>query len=129
MVMVRNQLFERAAQPLARRLDLVEKAVFEYDVEHRLSGGARERVAAIGRSVGADDHAPRRLFGGETGAHGETAADALGARHDVGGDAEMLIGIQMDGACDTAQDLVDRKSTSLNTSHKCAYRKPSSALK
>src|SRR3546814_7191691 len=65
MVMVRNQLFERAAQPLARRLDLVEKAVFEYDVEHRLSGGARERVAAIGRSVGADDHAPRRLFGGE----------------------------------------------------------------
>src|SRR3546814_12876050 len=49
MVMVRNQLFERAAQPLARRLDLVEKAVFEYDVEHRLSGGARERVAALGR--------------------------------------------------------------------------------
>src|SRR3546814_9655692 len=117
MVMVRNQLFERAAQPLARRLDLVEKAVFEYDVEHRLSGGARERVAAIGRSVGADDHAPRRLFGGETGAHGETAADALGARHDVGGDAEMLIGIQMAGASDTALDLVeyqhqvDRKST------------------
>src|SRR3546814_14925177 len=84
MVMVRNQLFERAAQPLARRLDLVEKAVFEYDVEHRLSGGARERVAAIGRSVGADDHAPRRLFGGETGAHGEPAAEALGAPHGGG---------------------------------------------
>src|SRR3546814_3910670 len=31
MVMVRNQLFERAAQPLAGRLDLVEKAFFEQD--------------------------------------------------------------------------------------------------
>src|SRR3546814_15889972 len=62
MVMVRNQLFERAAQPLAGRLDLVEKAFFEHDVAHPLSSGARERVAALGRYISADDPPRRRLF-------------------------------------------------------------------
>src|SRR3546814_16263057 len=55
----------------------------------------------------ADDHPARRLFGRETRAHRETAADALGARHDVGYDAEMLIGIKMAGARDAALDLVE----------------------
>src|SRR3546814_15852654 len=87
MVMVRNQLFERAAQQLAGRLDLVEKAFFEHDVEHRLSRGARERVADIGRSMRADDHPARRLSGRETRAERKRVGwgTSESVRVDIGG--------------------------------------------
>src|SRR3546814_7454758 len=95
------------AKALAGRLDRREEAFLQHDVEHRLSRGAGERVAAIGRTMGADHHAARRLFGREARAHREAAADTLGARHDVGGHAEMFIGVKMAGARDAALDLVE----------------------
>ena len=77
------------------------------DVEHRLAGGHGERIAAIGRAVGADHHAGRRFLGGEAGAHREAAANALGGGEDVGLDAVMLVGVELAGAGDSALDLVE----------------------
>src|SRR3546814_10331695 len=53
-------------------------------VEHRLPRRHRQRIAAIGRAVGAEHHAARRLFGREARAQRKAAADAFRARHDVG---------------------------------------------
>ena len=78
MVVVGDHLLERAAQPLALLPDVGEEFVVGDDVEHRLARGHGQRVAAIGRAVGADDHARRRFLGREAGAHREAAADALG---------------------------------------------------
>ena len=80
MVVIGDHLLERRAQPLAHPADVGEEFVIGDDVEHRLAGGHGERVAAIGRAVGADHHARRRLLGGEAGAEREAAADALGRR-------------------------------------------------
>src|SRR3546814_7441345 len=75
MVVVRDELFERTAKALAGRLDRREEAFLQHDVEHRLSRGAGERVAAIGRTMGADHHAARRLFGREARAHRERSEE------------------------------------------------------
>ena len=79
MVVVGDHLLERRAQPLALGADIGEEFVIGDDVEHRLPGGHRQRIAAIGRAVGADDHPARRFLGREAGAQREAAADALGA--------------------------------------------------
>jgi hypothetical protein len=51
----------------------------------------------------------RGLLGREAGAEREAAADALGASHDVGLDAVMLIGEERAGAGDAALDLVEHQ--------------------
>ena len=57
--------------------------------------------------MGARGHAARRLFGGKAGAHREAAAQALGHRHDVGGDARLFMGEQGAGAAHAGLHLVE----------------------
>ncbi len=105
--MVGDHLLDRLAQPVAHAADVLEELGRRDDVEHRAARRHRQRVAAIGRAVGADDHALRGMFGREARADREAAADALGDRHDVGGHAEMLVGEQLPGPRDAALDLVE----------------------
>src|SRR3546814_5913334 len=67
----------------------------------------RERIATIGRTMGTEHHAARRLFGREARAEREAAADPLRARHDVGCQAILLMGIEGAGARDAALDFVE----------------------
>src|SRR3546814_15071348 len=99
MVVVRDQLFERAAQPVAGRLHLIEEALFQDHVEHRLPRRHRERIATIGRTMGTEHHAARRLFGREARAEREAAADPLRARHDVGRSEERRVGKECVSTC------------------------------
>src|SRR3546814_3876626 len=72
-----DELFQARTQPLAHRLDMIEEAGLEDHVEHRLARRHRQRVAAIGRAVGAEHHALGRLFGREARAQRKVAADPL----------------------------------------------------
>src|SRR3546814_3158267 len=92
--------------------DVCSSDLFQNHVEHRLPRRHRERIATIGRTMGTEHHAARRLFGREARAEREAAADPLRARHDVGCQAILLMGIEGAGARDA-----DRKSTRLNSSH------------
>ena len=98
---------ERSRSPIWP--DLGEEFVIGDDVEHRLPRRHRERIAAIGRAVGADHHPRRGLLGREAGAEREAAADALGRGHDVGRDAIMLVGVERAGARDAALHLVEHQ--------------------
>ena len=49
----------------------------------------------------------RGLGGGEAGAERKSAAERLGERHDVGGDAGALVGEQLAGAADAGLHLVE----------------------
>ena len=109
MVVVGDHLLERRAQPLAHLADVGQELVVGDDVEHRLARRHRQRVAAVGRAVGADHHAGRRFLGRQAGAHREAAADALGAGQDVGRDAILLIGVERAGAGDAALHLVEHQ--------------------
>ena len=91
-------------QPLAA--DLVEKAVFEHDVEHGVADRHGQRIAAEGGAVDAGGHADSRRVGGQARAHREAAADALGDRHEVGLDAGPFMGKQLAGPADAALHLV-----------------------
>src|SRR5690242_13605877 len=44
IVMIGNELLQTRAQPLAHRLDMLEEAGLEDDVEHRLARGHRQRI-------------------------------------------------------------------------------------
>src|SRR3546814_19405261 len=57
--------------------------------------------------MGTEHHAARRLFGREARAEREAAADPLRARHDVGCQAILLMGIEGAGARDAALDFVE----------------------
>ena len=98
-------------QPLLEQqrvlLDLVEKAVGQHHVEHRVAAGHRQRIAAEGRAVRAGGHALGRFRRGKAGADRKAAAERLGDRHDVGRDAGVLIGEQIAGAAHAALDLVE----------------------
>src|SRR3546814_16264995 len=80
MVVVRDELFERTAKALAGRLDRREEAFLQHDVEHRLSRGAGARVAALGRTMGADHHAPPALQSGVAGMSGAVRGHMGGRR-------------------------------------------------
>ena len=54
-------------------------------------------------------HARGRVFGHKTGAHWETAANALGDRHHIGGNAGPFIGKQPAGPAHAALHLVEKK--------------------
>ena len=61
----------------------------------------------------AGGHALRGLGGGEAGAEGEAAAQSLGQRHDVGGDAAALIGEEFAGAADAGLHLVEHQQQAI----------------
>ena len=86
---------------------MIEEGGLGDDIEHRLARRHRQRIAAKRAAVRADHHALRRALGGEAGADREAAADALGDRHDVGGEAIMFVREELAGARDAALDLVE----------------------
>src|SRR5437016_136303 len=94
-------------------LDAGEKAIGEDDIEHRIADRHGKRIAAESRAMGAGGHAQRRFFGRETSTHREAAADALGNRHDVGGDARPLVGEELAGAPDAALDLIEHQENAV----------------
>ena len=63
--------------------------------------------------MGAGRHALGRFGGGQHGAQREAAADALGHRHDVGGDAHPFMGEELAGAADAGLDLVKDQQQAL----------------
>ena len=88
---------------------LLEEAVGEDDIEHRIADRHGKRIAAEGRAMRAGGHALRGILGGKAGAHREAAANALGDRHDVGCDARPFMGEELAGAADAALDLVENQ--------------------
>src|SRR5665213_414401 len=91
----------------AHLVDVVDEARREDAVEHGIADGAGERIAAIGRAVRAGDHGFGDLALGKAGAERETAADALGDRHDVGCNAAPLMREEFAGAPVAALHLVE----------------------
>src|SRR3546814_13059356 len=102
MVVVRDQLFERAAQPVAGRLHLIEEALFQDHVEPRLPRRHRDRTATIGRTLGTEHHAARRLFGLATRAAQAASTPTLRVRHYAGCQAIFLLGPEVAASCYTA---------------------------
>jgi hypothetical protein len=61
MIVIRDQLLQCAPQPIAGAAHVGEEFVRADDVQHRLTHSHRQRIAAIGRAVRAEGHAPSRL--------------------------------------------------------------------
>ncbi len=91
---IANELLQRRTELVAGRPHLRQKFVIRHNVPNRLTCRHRKRVAAVGRSMRANDHAACRFFGSEASANREAAAKALCGRHDVGDDAVLFIGIK-----------------------------------
>ena len=79
-----------------------EEAIGQDDVEHGIADGHGQRIAAIGRAMGAGLHAGGGFCRRKAGAERKAAADALGDRHDVGRDARPFMGKELAGAADAA---------------------------
>ena len=86
---------------------MVEEAGLEHHVEHGVGSRDRQRIAAEGRTVRARRHAGCGFRGGKTGPDRESAAERFRERHDVGGDAEALVGEQVAGAAHAGLHLVE----------------------
>ena len=93
-------------KPLPHLFCMFDKARRQHAVEHGIADGTGHRIAAIGGTVGAGDHAGGNLFGRQAGAERETAADRLGDGHDVGRDAGPFMREQPPGAAHAALHLV-----------------------
>ncbi len=104
---VADELLEPADQLGALVAHVGQDVLRVERIEHGLARGDRQRIAAIGRAVGADHHAPRRLLGGKAGAEREAAADALGRGDDIGDHAVLFIGEEGAAAAIAALDLVE----------------------
>ena len=102
-----HQRREALLQKQAHLPDVIEEARREHDVEDGVADRHGERVAAEGRAMDARGHALGGLGGREARPHRETAADALGDRHDVGLDAAPLMREQPAGAPDAGLHLVE----------------------
>ena len=113
MVVIGNQLLERSAQTVAHCVHMLQEARLQHHVEHCLPRRHRQRIAAIGRAVRADDHALGRFLGRKAGTERESAADALGRRQDIGRDAIMLIGPHFAGAAVAALDFVKNQQQAM----------------
>src|SRR5262249_31604024 len=85
----------------------LEEARREHEIEGCDTDRHAERIATVSAPMRADSHA----FGGfrcrKARAQRITAADSLRNRHDVGRDAEPVIGEELSGAADAALDLVE----------------------
>ena len=102
-----HQTFEPLTQPPAAGADACEKLLVVDDLDHRVADRHRQRVAGIGRAVGACGHGRARLGGREHRAEGKAAADALGDHHDVGFDPGPFMGEEPPRPPDAALHLVE----------------------
>ena len=73
------------------------------------AGAGGDRVAAKRRGVHSGAEAGRDLGGGQHGRAGQAAADGLRQGHDVGGDAEVLVGEPVAGPPETGLHLVENQ--------------------
>ena len=128
------QLREALLHQQARVGHALQKAILEDDVQHRVAAGRRQRIAAIGGAVGADNHALARLAGRHEGAERKTAADALGDRHDVGRDAVNLVREELAGTANAGLDLVHHQQQAMliaqiaQPAQEARWRQPHAAL-
>ena len=88
---------------------MLEEAGLQHHVEHRIGRRHRQRIAAEGRAVRARRHAGRGLRRRKARADRKAAAERLGQRHDVGRDAEPLVGEQLAGAAHAGLHLVEHQ--------------------
>ena len=87
--------------------DALKKSRLEHHIEGRVPGRHRERVAAEGRAVRTRSHALPGLFRREKCADRKAAAKRLRKRHDVGLNADSLVGEQLAGAAHAGLHLVE----------------------
>ena len=99
---IRDQLFEPAAQQPRHPLDPLEEAGLQHHVEHGVAARDRHRVAAERRAVRPRDHAGSRLLGRQTRADREPVPERLRDRHDVRRHAGPFMREQLAGAAHAA---------------------------
>ena len=99
---LREGLHELGAEAAGAR----HERVALQDVEHRVAGGAGDGVAAERGAVGAGREQRGAPGVDEGGADGQAAAQSLGERDDVGGEAVVLEAVEPAGAPDAGLDLV-----------------------
>ena len=94
-------------------MHVIEEAGFQHDVEHGVGRCDRERIAAKGRAVRARRHAGGGVRGGKARADRKAAAQRFRQRHDVGRNAEPLVGKQIAGAAHARLHLVENQQQAL----------------
>ena len=88
---------------------MLEEARLEHNIEHRVCGRDRKRIAAKRRTVRTRRHADGRFAGGQTGAYRKAAAKRFCQRHHIRRDAEALVGKQLAGAAHASLHLVENQ--------------------
>ena len=108
-------------QPARLGLHAVQEARRQHHVQHRIGGGAGERVAAEGGAVGAGGEVPGHVLAGQHRAHGEAAGDALGRAHHVRLDARPLVGEQLARASHAGLHFVHAEQVAQEVGGRRAY--------
>ena len=88
-------------------LRVIEEARLQHHIEHGVGRRDGQRIAAEGRAVRARCHTGRGFGRRQTSPDRKAAAERLGQRHDVGFDADALMGEQATRAAHARLDLVE----------------------
>ncbi len=95
------------AERLAEHVGAPDQVFVGQHPQHRQRRGRADRVTAECAAVQAGGEQVRGSTDGQTGSDRQTAAEALGQRHHIGGDAVVLVGEERAGAADPGLHLVE----------------------
>ena len=121
-----RQLVDQRLEPLPKRLAQLrgpsQQALFFDRFDRGDAGAGGDRIAAKRGRVHAGPQAGRNFRRRQHGAAGDAAAQALGQRHDIGRDADVLIGEPFAGAAAAASAL--RRRSAAGRARSASLRRP-----